>query len=74
MESVLNSIYPTIDQILLNGIAGENDYFRSNAEKYKRSKANEREYYKWKEEIFNEELKFNRTLERFWNGYCDETE
>jgi hypothetical protein len=74
LMNVLDSIYPPVDQILLDGIAREKDQFMRIAKKYKWSKANEQEYYKLKEVIEKEQLEFNWTLERFWKGHRVETE
>jgi hypothetical protein len=74
LKNVLDSIYPPIDQILLDGIAREKERFLSIAKKYKWSKANDQEYYKLKEAIEKEQLDFNWTLEEFWNGHREETE
>lgn len=69
LTKVLASIYPPIDQILLDGIARKNDHFKSIAKRYRWSLAKKTEYYELKEDIEKEGMHFNWTLEVYWKGF-----
>lgn len=67
--AIVNSIYPPIDQILLDGLFEKYPTLKPKLKNYKWTKASEDDYENLKKILIEKGLKFDWTLEEYWKGY-----
>jgi hypothetical protein len=71
---LVQTIYPPIDQILLEGIIKKHPKLKSSLKDYKWTKASKAQYHTLRNKLIAADLPFNWELEEYWKGYQSSSE